>query len=246
VIAAVVTVPLVAGLGTAGYYGYQRITPAGGVAGMTPGERAEQGPEGTAGPTAPTGVPSERAESPPGGATPGTTGGPPAEATPAASAAPSARPTAAPPVPKGWRLHADPLGFTIALPPRWVESGRQKTRVSFRLPGSPSYLQVDTTPWAETRPLDALRTVARESSARGWLPGYRLIELTAGSFMGWPAADWEFTWQMRAGTAHVVDRAFVTPDGRQFALYWHTLHDSWKAEYPRFVRFTQSFRPHPL
>ncbi|MEO3814789.1 hypothetical protein ABGB17_37820 [Sphaerisporangium sp. B11E5] len=118
--------------------------------------------------------------------------------------------------------------------------------MSFRLPGSASYLLVDTTPWTDPRPVDALRTVARESNERGWLPGYRLIELTPGSFMGWPAADWEFTWRMKSGTAHVVDRAFVTPDGRQFTLYWHTRHDAWKEEYPRFVRFAQSFRPEPL
>ncbi|MFC6086623.1 serine/threonine-protein kinase [Sphaerisporangium aureirubrum] len=243
-------VPLVGGLGAAGWYGYQRISAVGGgvAGGVTPAGTSGE-PEGSGVPTASAGVPSGE----PGSSSPEATGDATPEATPGAtesagpSTGPSAGPSAGPQaVPKGWRLHSDPLGFTIVLPRGWVEFGRQKARVSFRAPGAASYLQVDTTRWGDARPVDALRTVARESTARGWLPGYRLIELTPGAFMGWQAADWEFTWRMKSGVAHVVDRAFVTQDGRQFAIYWHTLHDQWEVDYPRFVRFAQSFRPDPL
>ncbi|WP_344056934.1 serine/threonine-protein kinase [Sphaerisporangium rubeum] len=233
--AAVVTalvLPLVAGLGAAGYYGYQRLSVTGGVAG-TPGVPSGTASAETSPTTAPTGA------------------SPQAEPSARPSVSPSVKPTGQPSarpvvVPPGWRLHEDRLGFTIALPPRWVETTRQKTRVTFREPGSGTYLLVDTTPWTAERPVDALRAVARESTARGWLPGYRLVGLTAGSFMGWQAADWEFTWRMKTGTAHVMDRAFVTPDGRQYALYWHTSDESWEAEYSRFVRFAGTFRPDPL
>jgi tRNA A-37 threonylcarbamoyl transferase component Bud32 len=164
-------------------------------------------------------------------------------AVPGATASPS-RGTAAPrptTVPVGWQAHADPLGFTISLPPGWAEFQRQKTSVKFRLPGSQTYLLVDMTPWSDSDPLAALRGVENESVAKGKLPGYRLRTIMSRTFRGRPSADWEFTWQMTIGRAHVLDRAFTTADGRQVAVYLHTTEADWKDKSPYFDRFAKTF-----
>ncbi|GAA3807228.1 hypothetical protein GCM10022226_29260 [Sphaerisporangium flaviroseum] len=147
-----------------------------------------------------------------------------------------------PALPNGWRTHVDRLGFSLSLPAGWKEFGREKTRVRFRLPGSPSYLLIDTTPWGDGDPLAALRMVERQSLDTEKLPGYRLLALRSLTFAGRRAADWEFTWEMRSGRAHVLDRAFTTADGRQFAMYLHTTEAEWDENSTYFDRFARSFR----
>ncbi|MDH2428595.1 serine/threonine-protein kinase [Sphaerisporangium sp. TRM90804] len=170
--------------------------------------------------------------------------------TPPTSTPPTpAPPTPAPPtptpesaVPPGWRVHEDSLGFSVALPAGSREFQRERTRVRFRLPGSPGYLLVDTTPWDEPHPLAALRHVEKEATAEGLLPGYRRVRLAGLTYRNRPAAEWEFTWRMASGRAHVVDRAFRTRSGRHFAVYWQTTDKRWKQESDYFDRFTATFR----
>jgi hypothetical protein len=85
--------------------------------------------------------------------------------------------------------------------------------------------------------------VEKQALAKGNFPGYQRLSLRSVTYMGRRAADWEFTWRMEAGRGHVVDRAFTAPDGRQFAIYWHTTEDLWEEESPYFDRFAKSFRP---
>jgi hypothetical protein len=168
---------------------------------------------------------------------------PPSVTSPAAvptARTPTSRPTALPP---GWQPHSDALGFTISLPAGWVEFQRQQTSVKFRVPGSPGFLLIDTTPWTAGDPLPALRGVEKQALAKGNLPGYRLLRFRSLTFRGRPTADWEFTWETRAGRAHVLDRAFTTGDGRQFALYLHAMDDQWAEKSAYFDRFVVSFRP---
>ena len=157
-----------------------------------------------------------------------------------ASAGPSPTPSAT--LPAGWSPHRDSLRFSVALPAGWQEFGRKKTRVNFRRPGSGTYLLVDATPWSRSDPMNALRAVEAESVAKGFLPGYQRVFLRWRTFQGRPAADWEFTWQMSSGRAHVRDRAFVTSGGRQFAIYLHTTEEHWEEDSSYFDRFTQTFR----
>ncbi|RCG32993.1 serine/threonine protein kinase [Sphaerisporangium album] len=215
-----VAVPLTLVVVAAGWYGFARL-----VDGATPD------PPNAPTLTASAGVP---------------TGPEPPTAEPSAT---SAEPSAASPsptrtgVPRGWRTQPDRLGFTIALPPGWKEVDREPARVWYRPPGSGSYLLVDLTRWADGDPLTALRTVERQSLAEGRLPGYRLVWLRSLTYKGRPAADWEFTWQMDSGRAHVRDRAFTSADGRHFAIYLHTPDGQWAAQSAYFDTFARSFRP---
>ncbi|MBO3745413.1 serine/threonine protein kinase [Streptosporangiaceae bacterium NEAU-GS5] len=147
-------------------------------------------------------------------------------------------------LPKGWRLYHDPIGFTVALPRGWTRQVMTAQRVVFRSPGSPSYLQVDLTPWVDPDPENAAKDVESQATAKNLLPGYRRIALDTVNYRGWPAADWEFTWTLSSGiTIHVRDRLFSTPDGRQFAIYWHTPDQDWDTTRLYFTQFTQTFQP---
>lgn len=175
------------------------------------------------------------------GASNSPSGSPSVNATsPTASASPSR--TGA--LPAGWTTHRDELGFSIALPPNWQPYAREATRVKFGVPGSKVYLMVDLTSWTDTDqdPMLHMQQLERNPKTRAAFPGYRLIDLSTRSYRNRPAADWEFTWQAASGTAHVLDRAFATADGRDFAIYWQTPDSQWAKWLPHFKTFTATFR----
>ncbi|MBB5629317.1 serine/threonine-protein kinase [Sphaerisporangium krabiense] len=220
-----VGVPLLVALGAAGWFGYGVLTD--GRVTVTVSED-DRGTASALLPSPTTGEPSPTASASPSPTDPPT----PLVPSPAATG-----------LPDGWRTHADPLGFRIALPKGWRPVDREPTRVWFRPKGSQSYLLVDLTPWGEDDPLTALRTVERQALGRQRLPGYRLLALRALTMKGREAADWEFTWRMDSGVAHVQDRAFYDADGRQVAVYLHTAEKRWAAESAYFDTFATSFRP---
>ncbi|WP_248964851.1 serine/threonine-protein kinase [Sphaerisporangium perillae] len=214
---------LVVAIAAGGWFGYREVAGTAAV--------ASHPPAGSASPTGASAFPTATSSAVVPPATPST------DPTGSPSATPS------PALPKGWRTHVDDLGFTVALPRRWVEFGRDKTRVNFRLPGSRSYLLIDTTPWRAGDPLTALRDVEEQSLANKKLPGYELLTLRSLTYRDQAAADWEFTWEMEKERAHVIDRALATADGRQFAIYWHTTDQYWEDDYSYFETFTRTFRP---
>ncbi|MBB4704766.1 serine/threonine-protein kinase [Sphaerisporangium siamense] len=220
-----VGVPLLVALGAAGWYGYGVLTDGRVTVTVSEDDRG----------TASASIPSPTAgdPSPTASATPKPTDPP---VTPAPSPAATG-------LPDGWRTHADPLGFRIALPKGWRPVDREATRVWFRPKGSQTYLLVDLTRWGERDPLTALRTVERQALGQERLPGYRLLSLRALTQKGREAAEWEFTWRMDAGVAHVRDLAFYDADGRQVAVYLHTAEKRWAAESAYFDTFAASFRP---
>ncbi|MEU6425270.1 protein kinase [Microbispora sp. NPDC046973] len=146
-------------------------------------------------------------------------------------------------LPKGWKTHRDPLGFSIALPAGWVPFQREATRVRFHNRSGRDYLQVDFTPWDTTDPVAALRTVEAASTKKGYLRGYERIGLTSGDYLGVPSADWEFTHTTAAGKVRVLDRAFRLDDGRCVALYWQVADSRWTSGLSYFNVFARTFQP---
>jgi hypothetical protein len=87
-----------------------------------------------------------------------------------------------------------------------------------------------------------MQQLEQNPKTRAAFPGYRLIDLSTRSYRNRPAADWEFTWETSSGTAHVLDRAFTTADGRDFAIYWQTPDSQWTKRLSYFRTFAATFR----
>ncbi|MBP2702330.1 serine/threonine protein kinase [Microbispora sp. RL4-1S] len=234
----IVLVPLlVAAAAFGGWYGYHSLaagdSATGSTGGTTTGQPASepiaspsQSPSPSPSPS-PSQSPSETpAQSPP-----------PSPSPPPSSAGPDDD------VPAGWSRHDDPLGFSVALPDGWTAYDRKGRRVWFRKPGSRDYLLIDLTPWTDADPVAAMRTVERTSTRLGLLKGYARIRLDAGTYLGVPSADWEFTHTPPTGRVRVLDRAFRLPDGRCFAIYWQVADARWTTGLPYFQTFADTFRP---
>ncbi|MET8385139.1 protein kinase [Streptosporangium canum] len=173
------------------------------------------------------------------------TGEPAASATPSrsprATRTPSARPTTG--VPAGWRLHRDPMGFTIAVPRGWaVKRFSGRDRVEFRSPGKNGFLWIESTEDPETDPVKHWEKVERGGLAKNVWPGYERIGITALRYRGLPAADWEFTYLNDKVRMRVLDRGFRTLTGRPYAIYWEGPDDG-RSNRTFFDRFTETFRP---
>ncbi|MFF4772362.1 serine/threonine-protein kinase [Microtetraspora fusca] len=174
----------------------------------------------------------------------------PSPTTPTGSPTPTASPTTSPAarLPRGWATRQDSLGFSIAVPQSWTED-RTATSVTFRPPGSKgSYLKVDFTKWVDTDedPMLHMQQLSDNPKTTASFPGYERLNLRSVVFQRLPAADWEFTWQSQQGAMHVLDRSFVTADGRDVAIYWQTSDSRWAQDgQPYFAWFTKTFRATP-
>ncbi|GAA4226559.1 tRNA A-37 threonylcarbamoyl transferase component Bud32 [Streptosporangium album] len=142
-------------------------------------------------------------------------------------------------LPEGWHMHKDSNDFSIGLPKGWYVERRQGTQVRFRGPNDPvSYMMVEYVDKAGPDPKKDWEN--QEPYSRGNFPGYKRVRIEKVDYME-KAADWVFTWNMRAGKARVINRGFVTKGGRGYAIYWHTLDKDWKKNLPLFEGFTQTF-----
>ncbi|GAA4226562.1 serine/threonine protein kinase [Streptosporangium album] len=183
--------------------------------------------------------------------------GDPAAASPAATVAvpgettvptapsktPRATATSSPAIPRGWQLHRDPMGFTVAVPRGWaVKRFSDRDRVEFRPPGRNGFLWIESTEDPETDPVRHWEKVERGGLAKKIWPGYERIGITPLRYRGLPAADWEFTYLKDKVRVRVLDRGFRTSAGRPYAIYWEGPDDS-RSQRVFFDTFTETFRP---
>ncbi|WP_326821472.1 serine/threonine-protein kinase [Streptosporangium sp. NBC_01756] len=161
--------------------------------------------------------------------------------TPRVTATPSGRPS--PAIPANWRLHRDPLGFTVAVPKGWaVKRFSDRDRVEFRAPGRNGFLWIESTEDPETDPVKHWEKVERGGLAKKIWLGYERFGITPLRYRGLPAADWEFTYLKDKVRVRVLDRGFRTSTGRPYAIYWESPDDG-RANRVFFERFTATFRP---
>ncbi|MFI6510754.1 protein kinase [Streptosporangium sp. NPDC050855] len=160
---------------------------------------------------------------------------------------PATGPTTATPrpgrtLPAGWRLHRDPMGFTVGVPAGWrVKRFPGRDRVEFRAPGSDSFLWIESTDDPEKDPVRHWEKVERAGTADGVWPGYRRIGIAELTYRGMPAADWEFTYLKNGVRTHVLDRGFRTAADKPYAIYWESPESEWKRS--AFEAITGTFRP---
>nr|BFE88939.1 hypothetical protein GCM10020093_115400 [Planobispora longispora] len=145
-------------------------------------------------------------------------------------------------IPAGWKLHEDPLGFSVAVPRGWtVRRFAGRDRVEFREPGSDRFLWIESTDDPEKDPVRHWEKVEEGGRAKNVWPGYERVAITSLTYLDRPAADWEFTFLRDEVPTHVLDRGFRTGEGTPYAIYWETPEDSWDRTF--FDRFTETFRP---
>ncbi|MBN6054168.1 protein kinase, partial [Nonomuraea sp. RK-328] len=168
---------------------------------------------------------------------------------PAKSPEPSVKPTPEktdPAMPAGWRKYRNAAGrFTIAVPPGWkVTKNPTRASVSVRGPGSSGALIVEwTVPEIDSGPVRHWQTVEKDILARKEFSGYHRIGIEPTTYLGRPAADWEFTRRRDGDVVHVVNRGFRTAAGRPYALYWEAPDSRWSRERRYFDLFAGTFVP---
>ncbi|MFE3447895.1 serine/threonine-protein kinase [Nonomuraea sp. NPDC059194] len=176
-------------------------------------------PSGTAGPA-------------PASSAPGTT-------TPSETTAPTKAPT--------WRLLTSRLGrFSVSVPREWTAK-KTPDRDSVRVtgPDAPGTLIIEWTEPEEpvSDPVEAWLRLEKEIQAKGEFAGYRRVGIRPLTYLGVPAADWEFTRRRDGEVIHVINRGFRLADGRPYAVYWEAPEASWREGLPYFDRFVKTFQP---
>ncbi|MFG3440411.1 protein kinase [Nonomuraea sp. NPDC047897] len=169
-----------------------------------------------------------------------------ATATAATPGATPSGPTRVAP-PPGWRFYTNAAGrFSVAVPRGWrAVQSRERASVTVRPPGSPSKLIIEWTvaerPW--TDPARHWADLEKEILAKREFSGYRRLSIEPTTYLGRPAADWEFTREADGTVIHVVNRGFRTASGRPYAIYWETTEARWPRERRYFDTFAQTFTP---
>src|SRR5690606_18075113 len=63
-----------------------------------------------------------------------------------------------------------------------------------------------------TDPVASFTDLESRVLREGKFPGYRRLRLDRVEYLGRDAADWEFTYRLSSGTAHVLDRGLRAAD----------------------------------
>ncbi|MFG1961055.1 serine/threonine-protein kinase [Nonomuraea sp. NPDC049028] len=182
--------------------------------------------------------------------TPSATPTPTSSGTTTPSPTRTAEPTATPSPPRlpaGWRRLVNSAGdFSIGLPKDWqAKKNPDRDSITITGPGTPGQMIVEWTV-PEKPSADPERRwveLEKEIQAKGEFDGYKRIGIRATSYLGRPAADWEFTRKRGSMLIHVINRGFRTADGRHFALYWDTADSWWDQDRHYFDEFVKTFRP---
>jgi hypothetical protein len=144
-------------------------------------------------------------------------------------------------VPAGWATYSS-AGWTVAVPKSYSPG-------SFN--GAPQYkdratgrtLRVSTTAAGggktdvvQDRQAQAAMFAARHTN-------YRQIRIAKVDYRGWPAADWEFTYDDGGASLHALSRVFIV-NGRGYSLFFQTHStDDWTAALADFDKIAAAFKP---
>jgi eukaryotic-like serine/threonine-protein kinase len=142
-------------------------------------------------------------------------------------------------VPAGFKRHVDPTGFSLAIPSNWTVR-REGGRVYFREPGGSRLLLVDQTDQPKADPVADWRQ--QEAARRSGYPEYQRIRLEAVPYFE-KAADWEFSYAVKGGRQHVLNRGVVTGPRQAYGIYWSTPDGQWAGSQDVLRTVTASFTP---
>jgi eukaryotic-like serine/threonine-protein kinase len=92
-------------------------------------------------------------------------------------------------------------GFKIAAPATW-QLTRQGLVSYLRPPSGHAYIEISLAPFTYPGPLREAAFLQAQALRQDLYPGYRLIAIRPGTFLGQPDAAWRFSW-LQAGTTRV-------------------------------------------
>ncbi|MFI6905500.1 serine/threonine-protein kinase [Nonomuraea sp. NPDC050394] len=158
--------------------------------------------------------------------------------TPTTTATPSLAP------PDGWRTVTSKTGaFSLAVPKDWKGSKSQdRDSISWTGPGPGGQLIVEWTDDVWSDPVQHWKNVEGDILRRKEFRDYRRIAIRRLTYLGRPAADWEFTRVKGTTRVHVITRGFRAADGRPYAVYWELPDSRWEAHVNYFNTFVEYFR----
>jgi eukaryotic-like serine/threonine-protein kinase len=221
--------------------GWDVLKPDDDVQTQSPGTTTSTSPRGGSASPAPRSTPSGSGSRAPSSRT----SPPPFSTSPPPTSAPSntrrpSQPSSNPPaLPAGFRRHNDPTGFSLPVPSTWTAE-RQNGRVYFREPGGSRLLLIDQTNSPKPDPVADWRR--QEQARRDTYDDYRRIRIEpVDYFRG--AADWEFTYAVRGGRQHVLNRGVITSPTQAYGIYWSTPESQWTSSRSLLSTITRNFRP---
>ena len=187
--------------------------------------------------------PTPSASAPASGAGAGTgmpCGSPPTGTAPKRPAPPPVTPRLA--LPDGFSWHADPSGFTAAVPASWTYY-RDGDVVCFREPGSARLLAVDTAPGLEGDPVEHWKAEERKVVAGGALNEYKKLAILQNRYFK-GGADWDCTWLSAKGERlHARQELFRTSAKRAYTILWITRELDWVGNLAYLNLINASFVP---
>ncbi|MFJ3665522.1 protein kinase [Streptomyces sp. NPDC090106] len=180
----------------------------------------------------------------------------PSSASPSSSASSSVTPssgTTRGPVPEGWQLVNDPVGFSIMLPEGWTRSvsiDQDGLRQVDYSPDQGKHLvrvAVDTEPDFSSS-FKHMTDLDQRLAPR--LQDYQQLVLKEQIFRDQPGSRWEYTWNALAkdaphyfaATYHAIDVGYMQSDGIEYAIYASSPIDDWDATRKQFDRILRSFQ----
>ncbi|MCX5385118.1 serine/threonine-protein kinase [Streptomyces sp. NBC_00083] len=113
-------------------------------------------------------------------------------------------------------------GFSIGLPAGWSYKSTDDAGARFTGPNGQRLL----IGWTDTPKSNPVADwMSQESSMTR--PNYKRVKISAVNYRGWPAADWEFTYDDSGTRYHSVDRGFVVSTSRGYGIMFSAKDEDW-------------------
>ncbi|GHJ35018.1 serine/threonine-protein kinase [Streptomyces sp. TS71-3] len=136
--------------------------------------------------------------------------------------------------------YRDPQGFSLGLPKGWKRTGTDAAGVRFTGPHNQALLLASTNSPKANPVLDW-----HQQEHYMGLSQYHRIRIDGLEYRGWPAADWEFTFESSGVKRHRIDRGFVTSPKHGYGMMYTANDSEWTSDLSRATwnTFTSTFTP---
>ncbi|MFG3284586.1 protein kinase [Streptomyces sp. NPDC048111] len=132
-------------------------------------------------------------------------------------------------------------GFSIGLPAGWSYKSTDDAGARFTGPNGQRLL----VGWTDSPKKNPVQDWTNQESSMT-RPGYQRVKIAGLNYRGWPAADWEFTYDDDGGAKyHSLDRGFVVSLSRGYGIMFSAKDAEWGAAGTQatLAAFFATFKP---